>query len=137
MTGLDRLRRLCPALPEAHEVKAWGEPTFRVRNRMFAMYAAAGHHHCVGRAAVWLKAAPGNQALMIAADPDHFFMPPYAGPSGWVASGWVAAPAGASWRNCSPIPTVWWRRSGWPGWSDTLGADPCTPSSHRSRPSTS
>ncbi len=84
MTGLDRLRRLCLALPETHEVEAWGEPTFRVRNRMFAMYAAAGHHHGAGRAAVWLKAAPGNQALMIAADPDHFFVPPYVGPSGWV-----------------------------------------------------
>lgn len=31
--ALCRLRRLCLALPEAHEVEAWGEPTFRVRNR--------------------------------------------------------------------------------------------------------
>jgi len=65
-------------------VEAWGEPTFRVRNRIFAMYAAAGNHHGAGRAAVWLKAAPGNQALMVAADPDRFFVPPYVGPSGWV-----------------------------------------------------
>jgi hypothetical protein len=29
--GLSRLRRLCLALPEAHQVEAWGEPTFRRR----------------------------------------------------------------------------------------------------------
>ena len=82
--ALDRLRRLCLALPEAHEVEAWGAPTFRVRNKLFAMYAAAGNHHGAGREAVWCKAGPGNQALMIKAAPDRFFVPPYVGPSGWV-----------------------------------------------------
>jgi hypothetical protein len=81
---LTRLRRLSLALPEAHEVEAWGEPTFRVRNKMFAMYADAGNHHGDGRAALWCKAAPGNQALMVGADPHRFFVPPYMGPSGWV-----------------------------------------------------
>lgn len=84
MTSLARLRRLCLALPDAHEVEAWGEPTFRVRNRMFAMYAAASNHHGNGRAAVWCKAAPANQSLMVAAAPDRFFVPPYVGPSGWI-----------------------------------------------------
>lgn len=81
---LDRLRRLCLALPQAHEVEAWGAPTFRIRNKLFAMYAAAGNHHGAGREAVWCKAGPGNQALMIAAAPERFFVPPYVGPSGWV-----------------------------------------------------
>ena len=81
---LTRLRRLCLALPEAHEVEAWGEPTFRVRNKLFAMYADAGNHHGDGRAAVWVKAARGNQDLMVRAAPDLFFVPPYVGPSGWV-----------------------------------------------------
>ena len=54
---LTRLRKLCLALPQAHEVEAWGEPTFRVRNKLFAMYAAAGNHHGDGRPAVWCKAA--------------------------------------------------------------------------------
>lgn len=48
---LPRLRKLCLALPEAHEVEAWGEPTFRVRNKLFAMYADAGNHHGNGRSA--------------------------------------------------------------------------------------
>ncbi len=81
---LPRLRKLCLALPEAHEVEAWGEPTFRVRNKLFAMYAAPNNHHGAGRPAVWCKAAPGNQALMVNAEPERYFVPPYVGPSGWV-----------------------------------------------------
>ena len=81
---LTRLRKLCLALPEAHEAEAWGAPTFRVRNKLFAMYANADSHHGDGRAAVWVKAAAGNQDLMVRARPDRFFVPPYMGPSGWV-----------------------------------------------------
>ena len=77
---LARLRRVCLALPEAHEVEAWGEPTFRVRNKLFAMYAAPTNHHGAGRPAVWCKAAPGNQALMVRAEPARYFVPPYVGP---------------------------------------------------------
>jgi len=82
--GLGRLRRLCLALPEAHEVEAWGEPTFRVKNKLFAMYASAATHHGNGRPSVWCKAAEGNQGLMVRAASDRFFIPPYVGPSGWV-----------------------------------------------------
>lgn len=81
---LPRLRKLCLALPEAHEQVAWGEPTFRVKNKLFAMYASAGTHHGKGRPAVWIKASPTNQQLMLAAAPDKFFSPPYVGPSGWI-----------------------------------------------------
>jgi hypothetical protein len=79
---LPKLRRLALALPEAHEVEAWGAPTFRLRNKLFAMYAA--NHHGVGRPGVWIKATPGNQALMLAAKPTQFYKPPYVGPSGWI-----------------------------------------------------
>ena len=57
-----RLRKLCLSLPEAHEVLAWGEPTFRVKNKMFAMYAHRANHHGNGRHAVWCKATFDNQA---------------------------------------------------------------------------
>jgi hypothetical protein len=81
---LVRLRKKCLALPEAHEVEAWGAPTFRVKNKLFAMYASKENHHGWGRNAVWIKATGHNQSLMIAAHPDRFFKPPYVGPSGWV-----------------------------------------------------
>lgn len=81
---LPRIRKLALSLPEAHEVEAWGEPTFRVKNKIFAMYARANNHHGGGRNAVWCKAKPVNQSLMIGASPDRFFLPPYVGPSGWI-----------------------------------------------------
>jgi hypothetical protein len=81
---LAKLRKVCLALPEAHEVEAWGEPTFRVKNKLFAMYAADSNHHGAGRSSVWIKATKGNQSLMLSAQPDRFFKPPYVGPSGWI-----------------------------------------------------
>lgn len=81
---LTRVRKLALALPEAHEAEAWGTETFRVRNKMFAMFSAADSSHSGGRPAVWVKAAPGNQDLMVRAFPHRFFVPPYMGPSGWV-----------------------------------------------------
>jgi predicted DNA-binding protein (MmcQ/YjbR family) len=81
---ITRLRKLCLDLPEAHEVEAWGEPTFRVRNKMFAMFASSGNHHGAGRPAAWMKAAPGEQDLLVRASPGRFFVPPYVGKSGWI-----------------------------------------------------
>lgn len=65
-------------------MEAWGEATFRVRNKMFAMHASASNHHGRGRPAVWLKAKAGMQPLMVHADPDRYFVPPYVGKSGWL-----------------------------------------------------
>ena len=81
---LPRLRKLSLSLPEAHEVEAWGAPTFRVKNKLVAMYAHAGNHHGEGRASVWIKSDKENQALMIRTQPDRFFKPAYVGPSGWI-----------------------------------------------------
>lgn len=82
--SLTKLRKLCLALPETHEVIAWGEPTFRVKNKMFATFAAADNHHGAGRHSAWCKATAENQAFMVGAAPDRFFIPPYVGASGWV-----------------------------------------------------
>jgi len=81
---LTRLRKLCLRLPQAHEVEAWGEPTFRVKNKIFAMYASAHTHHGAGHRAVWIKALPINQQLLLRADSNRYFSPPYVGPGGWV-----------------------------------------------------
>lgn len=81
---LARLRKLSLALPEAHEAEAWGAATFRVKNKLFAMFADKNDHHGGGRNGVWIKATSQNQALMIQHRPDRFFKPPYVGPSGWI-----------------------------------------------------
>lgn len=74
-----RLRSLCLALPEAEERETWGLPTFRVRGRIFVMAPGSGED-----LAVWCKAPPGAQQVLVDADPDRLFRPPYLGPKGWV-----------------------------------------------------
>ena len=92
---LSRLRKICLSLPDTSEVPAWGEPTFRVKGKIFAMYAAANNHHGAGHHAVWLMSTPLNQSLMVQAKPKRFFVPPYVGPSGWVG---VRLDGRVSWR---------------------------------------
>jgi len=77
--ALDRLRAICLALPEATEQETWGDPTFRVRARIFAMPKAGD-----GRLSLWCKAPPGAQAVLVGADPSRFFVPPYVGHRGWI-----------------------------------------------------
>ena len=103
---LDRLRRLCLAFPESREVEAWGEPTFRVRGKIFAMHASADTHHGAGRAAVWLKAKPGNQDLLVRAEPERYFSPPYVGPRGWIG---VRLGRGTDWRSLEELLRDAWR----------------------------
>jgi predicted DNA-binding protein (MmcQ/YjbR family) len=81
---LTRLRKICLKLADTTEVESWGEPTFRVKNKIFAMYASQNTHHGGGRPGVWLKATPTNQDLVLNAQPDRYFKPPYVGPSGWI-----------------------------------------------------
>ena len=78
---LRRLRRICLALPEATEKETWGDPTWRVRDRIFAMQKG---NYEGGRPSVWLKAAEGAQAALVGSDPHRFFVPPYVGHKGWV-----------------------------------------------------
>ena len=74
-----RRRKICLALPGAAEKEAWGDPTFRVRDRIFAMLKQGD-----GRPSVWLKAPEGMQEVLIAADHERFYRPPYVGHRGWV-----------------------------------------------------
>ncbi len=76
---IDRLRKICLALPEATEKEAWGDPTFRVRDKIFAMEKRGD-----GRISVWLKAPEGSQTILVSADPELYFVPPYVGHKGWV-----------------------------------------------------
>ena len=81
-TPLDRLRAICLALPDATEKIAWGEPTWRVRGRLFAQLD--DHHHGAEHLAVWLPAAIGVQEMVVKSDPERFFVPPYVGARGWI-----------------------------------------------------
>ena len=77
-TPLTRLRALCLALPEAVEKETWATPTFRVREKIFAMV------HDGKGGGVWCKAPRGTQTLLVEAAPARFFVPPYVGHKGWI-----------------------------------------------------
>jgi hypothetical protein len=81
---IERVRRICLSLPEATEKEAWGEPTFRIRDRLFAMYASGANHHGAGREALWCHAPPGAQEFLVASAPERFFVPAYVGVRGWI-----------------------------------------------------
>ncbi|MCE9597214.1 MAG: MmcQ/YjbR family DNA-binding protein [Spirochaetia bacterium] len=82
-TLIKTLREICLAFPETYEKEAWGECTFRVnKGTMFAMTDC--DHHGSGHTAVWVKANPMVQDMMVKSDPKRFFVPPYMGSQGWV-----------------------------------------------------
>lgn len=80
--SLDRVRRICLALPEATEKQAWGEPTFRVNDKIFAQYE--DNHHGSGRIELWCKGPDGLQEFLTKADPQRYFVPKYVGHKGWI-----------------------------------------------------
>lgn len=88
---IERVRAICLALPEAEERETWGAPTFRVRDRIFAMSRED---------AVWCKAPKGAQAILLGADPDRFFAPPYVGPKGWIG---IRLDRGADWAEVAAL----------------------------------
>jgi predicted DNA-binding protein (MmcQ/YjbR family) len=76
---LAQLRTVCLPLPEAQEDGGVGDPTFKVRGKIFAM-----RHPMQNRSSLWCKAPPGLQEGLVDRDPDRFFVPPYVGQHGWV-----------------------------------------------------
>jgi hypothetical protein len=81
---LDRLRRLCMAQPSAAEKISHGAPTFFIeKGKVFAYFWH--DHHGDDRTAVLVKTGGiEEQEMLIEADPDLYFRPPYLGPSGWI-----------------------------------------------------
>ena len=71
------VKRLALELPEVEERETWQTPTFRVRNKMFAMFGDGGRE-------IWIKSTHDEQRALCQMDPETFFAPPYVGPSGWI-----------------------------------------------------
>jgi hypothetical protein len=80
---LKKIREICLGLPETSERLSHGAPTFFVRDkRAFVMVLT--NHHGDGRFALWCAAPEGMQSMLIEADPERFFVPPYVGHRGWL-----------------------------------------------------
>ncbi len=72
---LERLSAICLALPQSEQRETWGEQTFRVKEKIFAMS---------GGETMSCKAPPGAQEMLIEANPRRFFRPAYVGSKGWI-----------------------------------------------------
>lgn len=78
-----RIRRRCLAFPEAAEKISWGViPIFRVRDTIVAQ--VEDNHHTSQRLALWCKAKPGVQEMLVESYPDRFFRPRYVARLGWI-----------------------------------------------------
>jgi hypothetical protein len=78
-----RIRELCLSLPETSERLSHGQPTFFVRGkRSFLM--VLDNHHGDGRFAIWCAAEEGVQEMLVEAESERFFRPPYVGHRGWL-----------------------------------------------------
>ena len=96
---LERLREICLGLPETSERPSHGAPTFFVRGkRSFVMVMT--NHHGDGRFAIWCAAPTGMQGMLVEADPERFFVPPYVGHRGWLG---VRLDRGLDWNELAGI----------------------------------
>jgi hypothetical protein len=96
---LERVRELCLGLPEVSERLSHGAPTFFVRGKR-AFLMVLTDHHGDGRFAIWCAAPDGLQKLLVDADPQRFFAPPYVGHRGWLG---VRLDRGLDWDELAGI----------------------------------
>jgi hypothetical protein len=80
--AIERVRRICLALPGTWEKISHGEPTWFVGKKVFAMFS--NNHHNDGHIAVTVPAAIGIQEMLIKKSPGKFYCPPYVGCRGWI-----------------------------------------------------
>lgn len=80
---LEKLAKVCMALPGAAKEEMHGHVAFRVGKKTFAYYL--NDHHGDGIVSVCCKVLAGDNERLIEASPRKFYMPAYIGPRGWVA----------------------------------------------------
>jgi len=101
---LEKLRKLCLALPETTERLSHGEPTWFIQGKKtFVNYA---NHHHDDRLAFWCAAPDGAQEVLVAQDPERFFRPPYVGHRGWLG---VYLDVPVDWDEIADLVTAAWR----------------------------
>ena len=96
---LHHIRKICLGLPETSERPSHGAPTFFVRDKR-AFLMVLTNHHGDGRFAIWCAAPAGLQAMLVEADPERFFVPPYVGHRGWLG---VRLDRGLDWDEITGI----------------------------------
>jgi len=78
---IERVRKICLALPGATEKLSHGEPTWFAK-KVFCMFS--NNHHGDGHISVVVPAPRGAQEALIESAPKKFYRPPYVGGAGWI-----------------------------------------------------
>lgn len=109
--ALEQVRAIALALPAAAERLSHGAPGFHIEKGKFFAYFSHDLHGS-GETAVLVKTSGAEeQAMLLEADPDLYYKPPYFGSSGWIAirvvaldTDWdhVADRVAASWEMVAP-----------------------------------
>ncbi len=81
---LRTVRAVCLALPEATERASHGTPAFFVGDKKVFVYVWIDGHHDNHFPHLWCAAGPGVQEILLEAEPETFFRPPYVGTRGWI-----------------------------------------------------
>ena len=78
-----RLTKIALSLPEVKRELHGSHATFLVRKKPFAYYL--DNHHGDGIVGITCKVLPGENQLLVKAQPERFYPPAYLASRGWVA----------------------------------------------------
>ncbi len=81
--ALERVSKICHALPDATREFRGDHASFTAKKKVFAYFL--NNHHNDGIVSIACKAFPGDNTALVAAQPERFYLPAYIGPRGWVA----------------------------------------------------
>jgi hypothetical protein len=80
--ALTKVRKACLALPDVSERPSHGMPAWFVGKNQFCVFS--NDHHGDGRLAIVCAGSDGAQAMLVDADPEAYYVPPYVGHRGWI-----------------------------------------------------
>jgi hypothetical protein len=80
---LDKLTRICLALPETKREEKASHAAFLVRKKIFDYYL--NNHHGDDIISVCCKVLPGENQFLVQSGPERFYLPAYIGSRGWIA----------------------------------------------------
>jgi hypothetical protein len=82
-TFIDRVARICEALPECELTSETGQHSkLSVRGKTMGWHTV--DHHGDGRVALTVRAEKGDNTALVASDPEKFFLPQYVAHHGYV-----------------------------------------------------
>lgn len=82
---LAKVRALALALPGTAERLSHGSPGFHIEKGRFFAYFWHNHHSDGETVCIVKTTGREEQEQLIEMEPDLYFVPPYLGPSGWIA----------------------------------------------------